>query len=376
MDLITLLFIVIFLALVFLLVRYFFFSQPKKIGARGAEIKALNHILAGEKKQALQQLSEIAHSDTANHGAFLQVGDLYRQLGKPEQAIVVHEDVLNRQGLNQEYFLMAQERLAKDYEALKRYPQAVSHAEAILKIRKKDLWALKALHRYAVKQAKWAEAIKAFQRENSAGGTADPLLPAIYKTEEALQQKQAGENAEAVSLLKQAIKLNNKCPAPYFHLGKIRQEEGNFKHAIDFFTSFAELDPTAGSIVFSEIEKMYFELGQFEQVEQFYQRLHKKQPDNLEVVIGLANYFERKGEYRDALSLLEEVKDPDYSNLSFVLGQLNMLEKMGHKDMLKTTIDQLIVTDRQKRILTCPDCGNISDEPRYICDKCGWVTPS
>ena len=30
-----------------------------------------------------------------------------------------------------------------------------------------------------------------------------------------------------------------------------------------------------------------FELGQFEQVEQFYQRLHKRQPENLEVIIGL-----------------------------------------------------------------------------------------
>ena len=373
MDLITLLVLVLILAVIGVLIRYFFFSQPKKIGARGAEIKALNHILAGEQKQALQQLSEIARNDTSNHGAFLQVGDLYRQLGNAEQAIIVHEDVLNRQGINQDFLLMALERLARDHEALKQYPQAVQYAEAILKIKKKDLWALKALHRYAVKQAKWADAIKTFQKENAAGGKADPLLPAIYKTQEALQLKNAGKSSEAISLLKHAIKLNSKCAAPYYHLGIIRQEEGNFKHAIDFLTSFVELDPTAGSIVFAEIEKMYFELGQFDQVEQFYQRLHKKQPDNLEVVIGLANYFERKGEYRDALSLLEDIKEPDYSNLSFVLGQLNMLEKLGHKDMLKTTIENFIASDRQKRILTCPDCGNISDEPRYICDKCGWV---
>ena len=373
MDLITLLFIVLILAVAGLLVRYFFFSQPKKIGARGAEIKALNHILAGEKKQALDQLSEIAHNDTSNHGAFLQVGDLYRQLGNPAQAIMVHEDVLNRQGISQDFLLMAHERLAKDHEALKQYPQAVHHAEAILGMKKKNLWALKALHRYAVKQGKWADAIKAFQKENAAGGKANPLLPAIYKTQEALQQKQAGKKAEAITLLKHAIKLNSKCAAPYYHLGKIRQDEGNYKHAIDFLTSFVELDPTAGSIVFAEIEKMYFELGQFEQVEQFYQRLHKKQPDNLEVVIGLANYFERKGEFRDALTLIEDIKEPDYSNLSFIFGHINMLEKLGHKDTLKSTIEDFIASDRQKRILTCPDCGHVSDEPRYICDKCGWV---
>jgi len=52
---------------------------------------------------------------------------------------------------------------------------------------------------------------------------------------------------------------------------------------------------------------------------------------------------------------------------------LNILEKLGHKDMLKATIGGFISSDRQKRILTCPECGNLSDEPRYICDKCGWV---
>ncbi len=373
MDLITLAFIVLFIVVIVILTRYFMFSKPKQSSAHDAEIKALNHILAGEKKHALKLLKEIAGKDTSNLGAYLQVGDLYRQIGKAEKAVQVHQEVLERQGISQDYELMAHERLAMDYEELGQFAQATQHADALLKANRKNLWALKAVHRFAVKSGNWSAAIKAFQKENAAGGSADALLPAIYKTQEGIKAKASGKLAEAVSMMKQAIKLNSKCAAPYYQLGKIRQEEGNFKHAIDFFTTFVELDPTAGSIVFSEIEKMYFELGQFEQVEQFYQRLHKKQPDNMEVVIGLANYFERKGENRDALALLEEIKKPDYNNLSFILGHLRTLEKLGHKDALKSTIDDFIALDRQKRILTCSHCGHISQEPRYICDKCGWV---
>lgn len=268
---------------------------------------------------------------------------------------------------------MTHERLATDFEALKQFNHAAKHAGSMLKIDKKNLWALRALHRYDVQRGNWNSAIKSFQKEQAGGGNANPLLPAIYKTQEAIQARTAGKLEDAITLLKQAIKLNSKCAAPYYHLGKIRQEEGNYKHAIDFYTTFVELDPTSGSIVFAEIEKMYFELGQFEQVEQFYKRLNKRQPDNLEVIIGLANYFERKGEYRDALTLLDEVKNPDYNNLSFILGHLHLLDKLGHKDTLKSTIDDFINSDRQKRILTCPSCGRISDEPSYICDKCGWV---
>jgi len=373
MDLTT--FIILLLALVVLVVlfRYVFFKAPKKVHVRDAEIKALNHILAGEKEQALKILIEIGHRNTSNLSVFLQVGDLYRQLGNPEAAIRVHQDVLERTDLSQDVILMTHKRLAMDYEALQQYSKATRQVEEILRVNRKDLWSLQALHRFAVKQKKWPLAIKAYQKEQAAGGTADSLLPAIYKTQEAIEAKQTGNLSTAVTLLKQAIKLNSKCAAPYYQLGRIRQAEGNLKHAIDFLTTFAELDPTSGSIVYAEIEKMYFELGQFEQVEQFYQRLHRKQPDNLEAVIGLANYFERKGEYRDALSLLEEVKEPDYTNLSFVIGHLNLLDKLGHKDALKSTINDFITTDRRQRILTCPNCGKVSDEPCYICDECAWV---
>ncbi|MEA3288503.1 MAG: tetratricopeptide repeat protein [Candidatus Marinimicrobia bacterium] len=373
MDLITLIIILLVIVVVGLTIRFLVFSGPQKINAHDAEIKALNYILAGEKETALKLLKEIGRKNTSNLGVFLQVGDLYRQLGNPETALKVHLDVLERHGISLDIELMAHERLALDYEALNQYGHAAQHAESILKLSKKNLWALSALHRYAVKQGKWKTAIKAFQKENVAGGVSNQLLPAIYKTQEALQAKTAGKQSEAISLLKQAIKLNSQCATPYYHLGRIRQEEGNYKHAIDFYSTFAELDPTAGSIIFSDIEKMYFELGQFEQVEQFYQRLHKRQPENLEVVIGLANYFERKGEYRDALNLLEEVKNPDYNNLSVILGHLHMLDKLGHKDTLKSAIDDFIAADRQNRILSCPNCDHINAEPSYICDKCGWV---
>jgi len=375
MDITIVLILLGFFVLLGIATKMFFFSGVKKTSMHDAEIQALNCILAGDKEKALHLLKNIARTDTSNVGAYLQVGDLYRQLGNPEAAIRVHQDVLDRDDAGPEMRLMAHERLARDHEALKHYPQAVKHAESILKLDRKNLWALQALHRYAVSQSDWNAAIKAFQKENANGGIANAMLPAIYKTQDALKSKAQGKTSDAVSLLKQAIKLNSRCPAPYFHLGKIRQEEGNYKHAIDFYTTFVELDPTSGSFVFSDIEKMYFELGQFEQVETFYQRLHQKQPDNLEVVIGLASYFERKGEARDALTLLEDVKAPDHGNLSFVLGQLNLLEKLGHKDALKIAIEDFVVADRQKRILTCPSCGQMGTEPSYICKKCDFVKP-
>lgn len=373
MDLITLVILLLALGVVAFLLRNLFSSKRQKLTAHDQEIRALNLILAGEKEKALQLLKEIGRKDTSNVGVFLQVGDLNRELGNVEAAVRVHQDVLDRDGIPEEFKLMAHERLARDFEELEQYEKAATHAQEILKLDKKNMWALQTLHRLSVKGRHWDAAIKNFQREVSAGGDANPLLPAIYKTQEALDRRANGNNNDAVSLLKQAIKLNNKCATPYYYLGQIKQNEGNFKHAIDFYTTFAELAPEVGGLVFAEIEKMYFELGQFEEVESFYRRLQRKQPDNVELTLALANYYERKGEYRDALALLEELKDPDTDNLGLVLEHVQLLEKLGHKDTLKKKVEEFVVQDRRHRLLTCKNCGYVSSEPNYICDKCGQV---
>lgn len=367
----------LFLALVFLLggiaIKLFLFPGRQKKQQHAAEIRALNYILEGKKEKALQILKDIARENTANIGAFLQVGDLYRQLGNGEAAVRVHQEVLDRDGLDSDTVRMVHEKLAMDYESLGNFTQAAQHASAMLKIERKNLWALKALHRYAVQQKDWNGAIKAFQKETAAGGVADAQLPAIYKTQEALQLKGNGDTDGAVSALKQAIKLNKSCAAPYYHLGKIKQGEGNFRHAIDFLSSFVELDAQLGSTVFADIEKMYFELGEFEQVENFYKRLRQKMPKNLDVVIGLANYYERKGEGRDALALLEEQKHTGSENLNFILTQMNLLQKLGYKDELKSVLDEHVTQDRQRRVLGCSQCGQVYTEPFYLCDKCGAI---
>jgi len=100
MDLTTLFAVLLLLAVSGVILRYLVFSRPKKVHTQDAEIKALNHILADEKEQALEVLKEIGRRNTSNLSVFIQVGDLYRQLGNPEAAIRVHRDVLERTGLS------------------------------------------------------------------------------------------------------------------------------------------------------------------------------------------------------------------------------------------------------------------------------------
>ena len=372
MDALTLL---IILALVILAAAFplLLRKRHRRIDRHDREVKALNAILAGDQAGALRELREVARQDTGNIAVYIQVGDLCRQMGDAETAVRIHQDVLDREGISSRVRFEVHQHLARDFEALGRFQSALEHAQEMLKEERKNVWALKAVHRYYTQLQQWDAAIKAYQREIAVTREPRESLPALYKTQEALSVLTADKRSQAISLFKQAIKLSNACAEPYYHLGRIFQEDKNLKHAIDYFSTFAELDPSAGSLIYQEIEKMYFELGQFDQVEQFYKRLHKRQPENLDALLGLANYYERKGENREALNLLEDAENGSSENLSFVLGRLRLLEKLGREDELKRSINRFIEQDRRKRILTCPFCGHVSSEPRYLCPKCGNI---
>ncbi len=373
MDPIVLVVAFVLVLVLVLLMRSMIRGKGERMDVRHREMQALSKIVAGNKIDALNALREIARKDTGNISIYMQVGDLYRQTGDPEAAVRVHIDLLDRDGIGVETQRMVHERLALDYEELARWDHAMRHAEALLRFDKRNTWALKAIHRYQTKLKNWDEAIKAYQREVAVTKSPNDMLPALYRTTQARESLAGGDMTTAINQFKQAIKLGNRFPAPYYHLGKLMQEENNFKHAIDYLTTFAELDPTAGSLVYSDIEKMYFELGQFDQVEQFYKRLAKKLPDNSEVLLGLANYYERKGEHREALALLEETRAESEDTLSFILGRLHLMEKLDKLDELNRAIDDYISSDRNRRILACNNCGNQEEEPSYICPECGQL---
>ncbi len=139
-------------------------SKKIELSAQDNEIKGLNLILSGQKEEALGLFKEIALKNTSNTNAFLQVGDLYRELGDPKKAIKVHLEIVERLGLSDAYKKVVLQSLASDYEASKNYKNAIKYASKILEIDKKNRWALKAIHRLNRKLGDWEHAIEAFYR--------------------------------------------------------------------------------------------------------------------------------------------------------------------------------------------------------------------
>ncbi|HCW75245.1 MAG TPA: hypothetical protein DHU63_01760 [Candidatus Marinimicrobia bacterium] len=354
-----------------------FFSRRKNVTrmtTHDLEIQGLNLLLQERPQEALEIFLNIARRDTNNVRAYMQVADLYRQLGSPRKSIDIHDDLLNRPGVTDHFKTMIYQSLAEDHEVLGQFEKALEYVTSVLKINKKDPWAIEARHTYLKALRDWEKASDAFEKLQAIKPDLDGRIPTLYKVEEALVKLKNGDKQEAVSLLKQAIKIGKPIPAAYYHLGKINQSSGQLKHAIDYYTSFAELDPELGSLVFPEIEKMYFELGQFDSVEQFYNRLRAKQLGSIDVAVGLAGHLESKGELEDALSIIDESLQLKPLSHRLLLIRLNLLNKLGKTNSAQEQIQSMLASEYRKNKLTCKHCGHSEEYPVYLCSECGNLT--
>ncbi len=347
------------------------FRRKRHRSLKDLEVEALGALLAGRTSRGLKLLLEIAHRDTSRLEVFWRIGEIYREQGDALRAAGIHRDLLTHEDLSPPFRLMVLTGLVKDYQELGDHHQAIEYATQILELDRKNRWAARAIREARVALRDWEGAVEAFQQEKKLNPDLDPQLPALYKTYQAVEQIRAGNQSEAKSLLRQAIKLG-LCAAPYYYLGLISRDEGQFRHAVDYLTTFAELDPQRGVSIFPEIEKLYFELGEFEEVERFYRRLRRKQPNNPDVLLGLASYYERKGEVREALNLLEEIPT-DKADTLILLALLRLYGRLGKtKEMLKEMEQYLQEQDKQ-RYRTCHACGYTSDQLLYICPQCGHL---
>ncbi len=87
----TLIYIGIVISNIILAGIYYFLKRPKRKGCNVEYTTALNYLIIGEKKKALEKLREAVRLNTGNIDAYIKIGDVLRELDRlivPQKFIV------------------------------------------------------------------------------------------------------------------------------------------------------------------------------------------------------------------------------------------------------------------------------------------------
>jgi lipopolysaccharide biosynthesis regulator YciM len=305
--LIILLFITVSLSTLYI------YYERKRVRTREdtSYLEGLRYMADGEHRRAIEKFKESVRQDSDNLDAYIKIGVILRREGLYNNAIRIHKDLALRGNIPEEDKIEVRKNLALDYWHAKNYDKAETLLDELRQNKSLINWVTPYLLRIYEERREWQKAYELFEQSDMAGSPQGKMKLALYKVRDGERIAREKDERSARILYKEAIKLDKKCAEAYLHLGDSYWNEERANDAINAWTDLCHKVPEKADLAFDRLEKAHYEKGQFSKIEELYQNLLQENEENLRAILALSDIYRKKGEYNDALKLLQQVQKKD-----------------------------------------------------------------
>lgn len=355
------------------LVIWYTYREKKRAVRPDTYLQAMEYLADGNDRLAIQKFKECVREDTENISAYLRLGDLLRRRGLLTNAIRIHKDLTLRGGLPPNRRVEILQSLLRDYDAAQDSENGIQVANEILSLNHKpECWVIETLIRFQEKLEKWevaGETIGRFQK----------ILPkefsrrqALYLVFRGLQLIEKGAGKEGRVKFREALKKDRTCVAAHYYLGQSYQDEGRADDAVKAWRRLCHEVPGKAHIVFPALEKAWFELGRFAEAKSLYQELLNHPDDGVTAGLALAEIYHKKGDYDEALAVLEMMKERFGTVTAIVRKQMQVYFSKGqYKQAAASALSYLESSmPGSNGQYQCNQCGQLSVDPQWKCHQC------
>jgi lipopolysaccharide biosynthesis regulator YciM len=358
--------IILFFILIALILVIMLRQRREKKSGHTPYLDALSALVDNNTDLAIKKLRETVQHDTDNVDAYIRLGDLYRAKNEINRAVQIHQTLTVRPTLTKEMEKKVYFSLARDYIVDKRYNRAISFLKEILNVDKENIEARNLILGTYESTENFLDAAQV--EENFARKTKSYGRLAAYYAEHG-RRLIAENEKDGLNYLKKAIRLAKDSPAALHYLGEYFNNQGKPDKAAEYWGKLLEVAPAHAYFVLDKFEKVYFDLGKFDELIPLYRGLFNKNPKCLTIGLALTEIYLKKDDYAEAREVLNRVAEV---NPSLVLPQLKQvgiaLEEEGNKKMaerLHHITHQLLAPK-----LYCVRCGNEYTGMSFFCKKC------
>ncbi len=341
MELIHFYIIITVLVICIILVYAYFYKSKNIPKVETLFTDALNAMVSGNNAKATNLLRNVVKQDSNHVRAYLQLGNILRK-DNPNQALKIHQSLTVRPNLNLELQSDIHRALAKDYMEIGDILKSQLEAKKVLKIEKRNLWAIRFLIQSAEKNQSWDEAASWTKQLTKVTGRKNEVDEAKFDVYRGLDCLNNGNVNMAESLFKKAINMSPEYNLSYKYLGDLYDKTRDLVKALEYWEIFAKKDIVNGKKVYAKIESALFDLGRYSEVEKFYRNLLELDSSNFEATIRLANVLEEKGESGAALDLVENALKQNNTDVRGDLMKLKLSISTSTPIELSYQIDSMI----------------------------------
>ncbi len=218
--------------------------------------RGLNFLLNEQPDKAIEAFIEAARVDPETIEMHFALGNLFRRRGETDRAIRVHQNLVGRDGLNDEQRLQALAELGQDYLKAGLLDRAEGIFEKLLGSRREEEALLSLLEIYQ-QEKEWQKAIDIAGRLPQHAGHMWAKEIANFHCELAAAALLEDNRAEARARLEQALAANRRCVRATILLGELALATGDAAAAIDAWKRVEQQGPQYLSLIAARLTEAY-----------------------------------------------------------------------------------------------------------------------
>ncbi len=194
--------------------------------------KGLNYLLNEQEDKAIEVFLRMTEVDKDTVETHFALGNLFRKRGEVDRAIRIHQNLIARECLSEEYRSQALLALAEDYMRAGLLDRAEDLFKEIVQRPGNHVRALSYLIDIYEQEKDWVSAIEAIRELARQSADNYDSVTAQYFCELAEQARERGDNGAAIRYLEKALSTDPGCVRANLLSGYIHQQAGDYEKAI------------------------------------------------------------------------------------------------------------------------------------------------
>jgi len=337
--------------------------------------RGLNFLLNEQPDKAIEAFIEAARVDPETVEMHFALGNLFRRRGETDRAIRVHQNLIGRDGLNDEQRLQALAELGHDYLKAGLLDRAENAFDKLLGTRR-DEEALRSLLEIYQQEKEWQKAIDIASRLPPHAGHMWAKEIANFHCELAAAALVEGDRETAKRRLDAALAANRQCVRATILLGELALAAGDTATAIEAWKRVEQQSPPYVSLIASRLAEAYRREGREEQGVALLRSWLAQHP-SLDLLDAVFQSALQDNGAEAAYSLVRDElrRNPTLLGLDKLLEAQILVappERRADLELMKN-----LIHDHTRRVARyrCDGCGFKARQFYWRCPACGgWET--
>ncbi len=333
--------------------------------------RGVNFLLNEQPDKAIEAFLEVVKLEPETIDLHFALGGLFRRRGELDRAIRMHENLLEREGLDEEQRLRALSELGQDYLKAGLLDRAEQVFTRLLETRQHGQARSFLLEIY-VQEKDWQKAIDAARALES--DTHKPLNAEIahFHCELAVLEAARGQPDAAAGQLQQALEINRQSVRANLMAGDLDAAAGRHEAAIADWRLVEAQSPAHMALVVERVLGSYRQLGRLAEGVQWLRALHARQPSpDVFQALYLAVSETEGAEAASQLAREELRRNPCLRTLDRLLEAELVHAEPEQRELLQ--VEKNLVAAHSQRMMRyqCGSCGFKARQFFWRCPACG-----